>query len=177
MLRFGPDIPIVHHLGLLAYFQHGQPTWFTSNASILVLTILSVLEILAQKNPEARKILQEFDIYLKPAVAALASIGFMSSEDAGFVNKTVHTAGYSEIVFPAISAILTWRLSLLRKRVASDVCCSMTIWIGTGLDKLISWLEDSRTVSSVYCSCSSSGADDADDRHRDGIDVRASQAA
>src|ERR1700722_18650872 len=106
LLRFGPDVPIIHHLGLLTYVQHGQPTWFTSNASLIVLTILSVLEILAQKNPEARRILTEVDVYLKPAVAALASMGFMSSQDAGFVNRTVHTAGFGEAIFPLISAVL-----------------------------------------------------------------------
>jgi len=146
LLRFGPDIPVVQHLGLLAYMQHGQPTWFTSNISLIVLTILSIVEILAQKNPEARQVLQEVDIYLKPAVAVLASLGFMSSQDAGFVTKTVHTAGFSEAIFPLISAILTWRLSILRKQVATVLYDHLA---GTGLDRLISWLEEAWTIFGV----------------------------
>jgi hypothetical protein len=147
LLRFGPDIPIVHHLGLVAYLQHGQPTWFTSNGSLIVLTALSILEILAQKNPEARKLLQEFDIYLKPAMAVVSSLGFMSSQDAGFVGKTVHQAGFGEAICLMISALLTYRLSVLRKRVAVVLFDHLD---GTGLDKLISWLEEAWTVFGAF---------------------------
>jgi Domain of unknown function (DUF4126) len=147
LLRFGPDVPIIQHLGLLAYLQHGHPTWFTSNTSLIVLTALSILEILAQKNPEARKVLQEIDIYIKPAMAILASFGFISSENASFVGRTVHTAGYSDAIFPLISAVLTWRLSILRQRVATALFDHLD---GTGLDKLISWLEEAWTVFGVF---------------------------
>jgi hypothetical protein len=143
LIRFGPDIPVIYHLGLISHFQHGQPTWFTSNISLIVLAILSIMEILAQKNPEARQILQEFDIYLKPTVAFLTSVGFMSAENAAFVNKTVHQAGFTGVIFPLLSAILTWRLTLLRKYVATLLNDHLS---GTGLDKLISWLEEAWTV-------------------------------
>jgi hypothetical protein len=143
LLRFGPDIPIIANLGLIQDFRHGQPVWFTSNISLIVLTALSILEILAQKNPEARQILQEFDVYLKPAVAFLASVGFMSAEDTTFVNKTTHQAGFTNIIFPLVSAILTWRLSILRKSVATALYDHLH---GTGLDKLISWLEEAWTI-------------------------------
>jgi Domain of unknown function (DUF4126) len=143
LLRFGPNVPVVNHLGLLAHLRHGQPTWFTSDISLVVLAVLSVAEILAQKNPQGRQVLHEFDIYLKPALAALSSLGVMSSGDASFVSQTVHQAGFSSAMFPLISAILTWRLSILRKSVAVAVFEHLD---GTGLDKLISWLEEAWTV-------------------------------
>ncbi len=147
LLRFGPDIPVVQHLGLLAHLRHGQPTWFTSDISLAVLAVLSIAEILAQKNPEARQVIHEFDIYLKPALAALTSLGVIDSGDASFVNQTVHQAGFSQAIFPLISALLTYRLSVVRKSVALAVFDHLD---GTGLDKLISWLEDAWTVFGVF---------------------------
>lgn len=147
LLRFGPDIPVVHHLGLLAYLRHGKPTWFTSDISLVVLAVLSVVEILGQKNPEVRQVIHEFDIYLKPALAALTSLGVISSGDASFVNQSVHQAGFSQAIFPFVSAILTWHLAVLRKSVALAVFDHLD---GTGLDKLISWLEEAWTVFGVF---------------------------
>ncbi len=147
LLRFGPDIPVVQHLGLLAHLRHSEPTWFTSDISLIVLAVLSVVEIFGQKNPEIRQVIHEFDIYLKPALAALTSLGVISSGDASFVNQTVHTAGFSQAIFPLISALLTWRLAILRKSVALAVFDHLD---GTGLDKLISWLEEAWTVFGVF---------------------------
>jgi RNA polymerase subunit RPABC4/transcription elongation factor Spt4 len=147
LLRFGPDIPVVQHLGLLAHLRHGQPTWFTSDISLIVLVVLSAVEILGQKNPEARQVIHEFDIYLKPALAALTSLGVISSGDASFVGHTVHEAGFSQAIFPLISALLTYRLAVVRKSVVLAVFDHLD---GTGLDKLISWLEEAWTVFGVF---------------------------
>lgn len=139
LLRFGPDMPIIHHLGLLALVPHNQPTWFTSNICLIVLGALSVLELLAQKNPEARRLLGEFDVYLKPIMAALTSLGYLRSTDVGFVSSTVHQAGIVGNIYPLISALLTYRLALMRKQVALAVFDHLD---GTHLDHLLSWLED-----------------------------------
>jgi hypothetical protein len=139
LLRFGPDIPLIHHLGLLSLVPHNQPTWFTSDISLIVLTGLSILEVVAQKNVEARRILTEFDIYLKPAMAALTCFGYLSSTDSSFIRSTIHQAGFGSAIWPVSSAFLTWRLSIIRKQVTTAVFDHLD---GTHLDHLISWLED-----------------------------------
>lgn len=142
LLRFGPQVPVLAHAGLLAHV-HGHPTWFTSNVCLIVLGILSVLEILAQKNPEARHLLQEFDSYLKSGLAFLTSIGVMSTTDAAFVKQTAHQAGLLDFVVPFISAVGTFKLSTLRRQVLLPLHEHVE---GTHLDHLISWAEDSWVV-------------------------------
>jgi hypothetical protein len=139
LLRFGPSIPVIQHLGLIAHLQQGHPTWFTSDPCLIALAVLTVLEILAQKNPETRHLLQEFDIYLKPAMAILTSLGYLRSTDAAFVASTVHQAGFAGTIIPLISGFVTYRLSILRQQVATAVFDHIE---GTHLDHLLSWLED-----------------------------------
>ncbi len=139
LLRFGPQIPVLHHLGLLAHLQQNHPAWFTSDYCIVALGILSILEMLAQKNPEARNLLHEFDIYLKPALAILTSFGVIQASDANFAAHTAQQAGFADILTPFISGFLTWRLSVARKEVALAVFDHIE---GTHLDHLLSWLED-----------------------------------
>ena len=138
LLRFGPSIPIIDHMGLLALARQGQPTWFTSDLSLIVLTVLSVLEIFAQKNPEAREVLREMDIYIKPLMAALTCFGYIRSTDAAFVNSTMR-AGFGGDIAPLLSGFLTYRLAVMRKHFTQVVFDHLE---GTQFDHLLSWLED-----------------------------------
>ena len=144
VLRFGPGIPVIDHLGLLSLVKHGQPTWFTGNASLIVLGILSVLEIFGQKNPEIRQLLHEFDIYLKPVMAALTCLGYLRSTDAAFVSSTVQQAGFVSDIPPLLSGFFTYRLALIRKQVATAVFDHLE---GTHLDQILNWLEDAWSVT------------------------------
>lgn len=139
LLRFGPHISFIAHAGLLGHV-HNEPAWFTSNVSLIVLAALSVLEILGQKNPEARHILHEFDAYLKAGLAALTSIGVVSATDASFVKQTVHQAGFLSYLCPLIAAFGTLRVSRLRRDVLQPLREHVE---GTHLDRLISWAEES----------------------------------
>ena len=143
LLRFGPDIPILHHLGLLQHLQQGQPTWFTNNITLIVLAALSALEIVAQKNPEARRLLHEFDVYGKALLAALTSLGVISSADSQFVQRTFQHAGYFDAVIPLITALGTWRVSRARRSVMTNLMDHVE---GTHLASLISWLEEAWTI-------------------------------
>lgn len=147
LLRFGPDIPIIHHLGLLGPLQHGQPTWFTSDAALIVLGVLSLVEFLAQKNPEARQLLQEFDVYLKAALAALTTLGVMRATDVKFVQDTMQHAGVAADLWPLLVALGTYRVATVRKTVATEVFDHLD---GTGLDHLINWLEDAWVVFGTW---------------------------
>ena len=138
LLRFGSHIPIINHTDLVLHANHA-PTWFTNNITIAVLAILSVVEILAQKNPEARRLLQEFDASLKSGLALLTAFGVVSSTDAAFVRQTVHQGGLSAALIPILCALGTWRVAIFRRDVMNAVLDHVE---GTHLDVLISWLED-----------------------------------
>jgi Zn finger protein HypA/HybF involved in hydrogenase expression len=138
LLRFGNHIPGLEHLGMLGHI-HGQPAWFTSNLSLAVLGILSVVEIIAQKNPEARTILREFDAYLKSALAALTSLGVISATDSQFVAQTAQQASLVNGLIPLFTAVVTFKLSLVRRDVLGPLHDHLE---GTHLDHLVSWAED-----------------------------------
>ena len=142
LLRFGPHIPLIAHAGLLAHVHH-EPAWFTSNVSLFILGALSVLEIVAQKNPEARQILHEFDAYLKSGLAALTSLGVISATDSSFVQHTLHQAGFFDCIVPLLTAIGTFKIARLRRDVLQPLHEHVQ---GTHLDHLISWAEESWVV-------------------------------
>ena len=139
LLRFGPHIPLIAYSGLLAHV-HNAPPWFTSDISLFVMGALSVLEIVGQKNPEARHLLHEFDAYLKAGVAALTSLGVISATDSSFIKQTIHQAGLLDYLAPLIAAIGTLRVSHIRRDVIQPLHEHVE---GTHLDRLISLAEDS----------------------------------
>jgi hypothetical protein len=139
MLRFGPQIPALHHLGLLQHLHHNEPTWFTNNITLAILGILSGLETFGQKSPEIRRLLHEFDIHLKTVLAALTSFGVIRSSDSDFVQHLATHAGYADAIIPLIAAIGTWRVARARRDVVTMLFDHVE---GTHLDRLISWLEE-----------------------------------
>jgi hypothetical protein len=141
LIRFGADIPLLAHSPLMSHIPPHHPVWFTSNASIAILAALSVLEFLAQKNPDARRLLHEFDAGAKGFMALLTALGVASATDTKFVTQTMHQAGFS-IHLPAILAgigtigvarIRGAALSALHEVDPDDVL---------RLQHLISWTED-----------------------------------
>ncbi len=145
LLRFGGHLPLVHNIGLIAHAQGTAPSWFTSNPSLIILGVLSLLETVAQKNPEARNFLHQFDVHLKTALAFLTSLGVISSTDAGFASHAAHQAGSFEYagmlewVGPLIAAVGTFRVSLARRKVMIALFEHVD---GTHLDHFIDWAED-----------------------------------
>lgn len=140
LLRFGPNAPVLHHLGLLSHLPHDHPTWFTHNITLIVLGVLSGLEIGGQKSPEIRHVLHEFDVYLKAGLAALTSFGVITATDSHFARQITHQAGiFSDGIIPLISALGTWRVSRARQNVAIAVFDHLH---GTHLDRLLTWLEE-----------------------------------
>ena len=149
VLRFGGDFPIIGHWGVLAHVPHHQPVWFTSDWALIILGVLAALEVVAQKNAEARHLLQEFDVALKTGMALLTTFGVVSATDAHFVQQMaggVHAAGWTDAWIPVLSAIGTFRIASLRKVVASAVYDHVE---GTPLALLLNWLEDAGVASVV----------------------------
>ena len=139
MLRFGVHVPVIEHLLLLQHVHH-QPAWFTSDAALIVLGVLATLEVFGQKNVEVRNLFHDFDVYLKPALAVLTSLGVMATTDAGFVqNLATHQASLIDGFIPLLVAVATFHVAGLRQRVAQLTYEHLD---GTHVDHLLSWAED-----------------------------------
>lgn len=139
LVRFGVHIPLLQHLLILQHVHH-QPAWFTSDAAIIVLAVLAGLEIFGQKNPEIRNFFHEIDIYLKPALALLTSLGVMQATDSAFLQQVaVKHANLLDGLVPLGVAVATFKVASLRKGVAKLTYDHLD---GTHADHLLNWAED-----------------------------------
>lgn len=139
LLRFGQHLPLLHGCGLIP----DQPVtgWFTSNSCLLILGVLAALEIAATKNNELRQYLNDVDAYLKPGVAALATLGFLSAGDV----KTLHAvqqagpAGSSLLAVLAAGGVYT---ATVVRQAALDMLTDADEDDSTGVQHFLSWFED-----------------------------------
>ena len=97
LLRFGPHFPWLAHAGLLPHVQ-GIPTWFTSDASLVVLGLLAAVELAAERSPEAREFFNEVHGYLKAGMAALTYLGVLNATERAAVGQVIQQAGLSDFV-------------------------------------------------------------------------------
>jgi hypothetical protein len=88
LLRFGPHVPWLARAGLLARVQ-GVPTWFTSDASLIILGVLTALELIAERVPEAKALLDEVHDYLKAGMSVLTFLGVLGATDRAFLHGVV----------------------------------------------------------------------------------------
>ncbi|MEL7088825.1 MAG: DUF4126 family protein, partial [Planctomycetota bacterium] len=158
ILRFGPQFPIIQDLGLLkalGFAADAAPTWFTSDASLLILGILAALEVAATKNPDARALLNSVDQYFKPLMAALTTLGVATAADTEFIRENMDPAlpqGAAAIV-PVMAGFTLGSLPAVLSAVGTFVTSTTRSFIvglfmeadeddDAGLQKLLSWGED-----------------------------------
>ena len=140
LLRFGPHFPRLAHAGLLPHVQ-GIPTWFTSDAALVVLGLLSAVELAAERSPEARVFLDEVHGYLKAGMAALTYLGVLNATERAAVGQVIQQAGLSDFVPIAAVAAGTFfatqaRGAILGPLVDADEDDDL------GLQKLLRWAGD-----------------------------------
>jgi hypothetical protein len=92
LLRFGPHVPWLAHVGLLPHVRD-VPTWFTSDVALIVLGVLATLELVAERFPEARTVLDEVHDYLKTGMAVLTYLGALNATDQAAVGQVIKQAG------------------------------------------------------------------------------------
>lgn len=95
LLRFAPHIPWLAHAGLIPHIRDA-PTWFTSDAALVILGFLAALEIVAQRFPEAAAILDEIHGYLKTGMAVLTYMGVLNATDRAAAQQVINQAGVIE---------------------------------------------------------------------------------
>ena len=101
LLRFGPQVPWLAHAGLLPHVRD-VPTWFTSDAALVVLGLLAALELVAERVPEAKAVLDEVHDYLKTGMAVLTYLGVLDATDRAAVGQVIDQAGVVDYL-PALA--------------------------------------------------------------------------
>lgn len=136
-----------------------DPHWFTHDVTIIVLGVLALLEFAANKNDDARQLLETIDLYYKPVVSALISMGMITSSEAAVldaIHQTPEVAGGGTLITVASLGFFGWSVSaILSAGVAVGtfflalVRSEVLEWLrdldddnSTGLHTLISWCED-----------------------------------
>ena len=137
-IRWGQNMPF---LGEADMFQGigSEPTWYTSNISILVLGTLAALELAGDKIPEAEDALGLVQKYAKPALAGLAYMGVAGEMDVNFVTEM--TAGFLDLPIMGAVAFVVYHAGSLRDS-AIGYLRALDADNDIGLRNLISWTED-----------------------------------
>jgi hypothetical protein len=141
VLRYGDMMPVLKQV---PYLQStgAEPTWFTHNGTILLLTILAALEVAADKSPEARELLAGIQRYAKSAIAAVATLGVFGVNDLNAARDLlIHTAGMFDTVIGGLVAASVYVSTWFRQSVM-DLLTDADPDDSLGIQKLISWGED-----------------------------------
>lgn len=139
-LRFGPQIPWVADAGLLGHVR-GVPTWFTSDTALIALGLLSALELLAERVPEARIPLEAVHDWLKVGMAALTFAGVLDATDLLVISGVLGEAGplgYLPALAVGAGTLATskGRGAIVRPLAEADEDDDL------GLQGLLRWVED-----------------------------------
>ena len=139
-LRYGQHFPM---LGNMEFVQAtgAEPTWFTSNLTILALCLLSLIEVGATKVPEAQELLDEVHKYTKSGLAALTAMGVLSSRDVSFIESTISQAGTFDMVVSGLLAGVVFFFNTLRSGILNMLALADPD-DDLGVRTLISWFED-----------------------------------
>jgi hypothetical protein len=140
LLRFGPQFPWLTHAWLLPQVR-GIPTWFTSDASLVVLGLLAVVELAAERSPEARVFLDEVHAYLKAGMAALTYLGVLNATERAAVGRVIQQAGLFNFVPIVAVAAGTYFATQARGAVIAPLVDADED-DDLGLQKLLRWVGD-----------------------------------
>jgi len=142
MLRLGVDGDAVQKAAEGAVNLASAPTWFTSDACLMVLGALAGLELGAQRSQDCRELLAEFDHWAKPVMAAVTTLGLLSGSDSAFAGQIVASqAGFSESAASLLAAGGTYAVSLARNGVYR-VLHEADSDNATGAGGVLAWAED-----------------------------------
>ncbi len=139
-MKYGHLVP---WLGNIDFIQKmaDAPTWFTHPTVVWGLGALAVAEMLAERSPEIREVLDEGLVYVKSGLSAATSYGLLSASDAAVVGEIVSEAGFFDSIPAAISGGLTFFLTMTRNGVVG-ILSEADEDDSLGMRKFISWCEE-----------------------------------
>lgn len=140
LLRFGPQVPWLAHAGLLPQVRD-VPTWFTSDAALVVLGLLAVLELVAERVPEAQTVLAEVHNYLKTGMAVLTYLGVLNATEQAAARQMIRQAGLGDYL-PALAVGAGVYLASQARGAVLGPLTEADEDDDLGLQGLIRWVED-----------------------------------
>ncbi len=117
------------------------PPWFTHPAVVWGLGALAVAEMLAERSPEIRELLDEGLVYAKTGISAATSYGLLSASDGAFAGDITSHAGFFDMIPAVISGGLTFFLTITRNGVVG-IIGEADEDDSLGMRKFISWCEE-----------------------------------
>jgi hypothetical protein len=142
LARFGPSIPWIRGSEVIEVL-HRSPEWFQSNATIGVLLLFAVLEMLAVKHSEVRHLLSEVDGWLKSAVAVLVSFAVIDAQSEEIFDA-IHKSGLGTGVWSSFVGVLVFFAAGLRRLVLEHVA-DVDDGDDIGLQSALHWAENTWT--------------------------------
>jgi hypothetical protein len=140
LLRFGPQLPWLAHAGLIPQVRD-VPTWFTSDAALVILGLLAILELVAERFPEAQAILDQVHDYLKTAMAVLTYLGVLNATDGAAARQVINQAGVIDYLAVMAVGAGVYLAAQVRGAVLGPLA-EADEDDDLGLQGLIRWVED-----------------------------------
>ena len=157
LLRWGEHVPVLRASSFMEGVAQSAPGWFTHDATIAILGALAALEWLANRNPEARRLMDAIGTHAKTAMAALTFFGVLDASGVGFLRDNFPglapegdasaapagpaRAGLFDYAAGALVAGVTWGLARLRDTVAAALA-DADEGDAIGIGGLLAWAED-----------------------------------
>ena len=97
LMKYQDSIPMIGDWGILKLLRQLLNGLLMSTL-LWGSRILSVAEILSDKNPDLQETLSLVHQYAKPAMAGLTYMGVLTASDVGFINQQIAFAGILDII-------------------------------------------------------------------------------
>ncbi len=139
-LKYGDQLPFLKGLDFIQSLGEA-PAWLTHPVVVWGLGALALCELLADKSPELRELMDEGMVYAKTGASAAVSFGIFSDADVKAVEDIVSMAGFFDTIPAALSGGLTYFLSRIRLgavSILSEADEDDTL----GVRGFISWCEE-----------------------------------
>lgn len=140
MLRWGDQVPLLNKLDFIQA-TGSEPNWFTNSITITVLGVLAVLELVSEKSPEVRQMLDEGMVYVKTGLSMATSYGFLSATDAKAVQDVISHAGFFDAIPAVLSGAVTYFAATTRQGIF-DILNEGDEDDSLGIRKFLSWCEE-----------------------------------
>lgn len=147
-LKYGEHIPILKGIDFVQEMANA-PTWFTHPTVVWGLGALAVVELLADKSPEARELMEKGLVYVKAALSAATSFGLLSASDAAVVGEVISQASFFDSIPAAIAGGITFVLSKTRNGVV-EILSEADDDDTLGVRRFISWCEEVWAMFGVW---------------------------
>jgi hypothetical protein len=151
LAKFGTKVPLLSESTVVQALSHA-PAWFTSWPLLVALLGFAVLEMLAVKHSEVRAFMEEFDAYLKTAVAVIVSLALLDEGSVRTIRAIPHPLEKAGLGLPSLFAIvvgvLTYGTARLRHG-AVEILAHVDDHDDIGLQSVLNWTENSWTVLGI----------------------------